>query len=116
MRPVEAPPPVTLLLDESSTLEALAIDVAELGGTAVHITMWLARKKPGNNTALLTCVIVGLVAAGIEVEVADARGAGGLEVDDVQEGVAGDGLPGTVAVAHAEEGARRIELYLPNIL
>ena len=66
--------------------------------------------------ALLTCVIVGLVAAGIKVEVADARGAGGLEVDDVQEGVAGDGLPGAVAVAHAEEGARRVELYFPDIL
>ena len=66
--------------------------------------------------ALITCVIVGFVAAGIEIEVADARGAGGLEVDDVQEGVAGDGLPGTVAVAHAEEGARRVELYFPYVL
>ena len=61
-------------------------------------------------------MIVGLVAAGIKVEVADARGAGGLEVDDVQEGVAGDGLPGTIAVAHAEEGARRVELYFSDIL
>ena len=65
---------------------------------------------------MLTCVIVGLVAAGIEVEVSDARGAGGFEVDDVEEGVAGGGLPGTVAVAHAEEGARRVELYFPDIL
>ena len=114
MRPAEAPPPVTLLLDESSTLEALAIEVAELGGTAAHDTY---RIKPGNvNAVLLTCVIVGLVAAGIKVEVADARGAGGLEVDDVQEGVAGDGLPGAIAVAHAEEGARRVELYFPDIL
>ena len=61
-------------------------------------------------------MIVGLVAARVEVEVSDAGGAGGLEVDDVQEGVAGDGLPGTVAVAHAEECASRVELRLTNVL
>ena len=69
-----------------------------------------------STTNVPTCVIVGLVAAGIKIEVSDARGAGGLEVDDVQEGVAGDGLSGTVAVAHAEECARRVELYFPDVL
>ena len=61
-------------------------------------------------------MVIGLVAAGIKVEVSDAGGASGLEVDDVQEGVAGDGLSGTVAVAHAEECARRVELYFPDVL
>ena len=109
---------MTLLLDVSRTLDALAVDCAELGGTVVRCDLF--RIKAGNaallHEILLTCVIVGLVAAGIEVEVSDARGAGGLEVDDVQEGVAGDGLSGTVAVADAEECARCIELHFPDVL
>ena len=61
-------------------------------------------------------MIISLVAAGVEVEIADGGRTGGLEVDDVQEGVTGDWLPGAIAAADAEEGARCVQPNFSDVL